>query len=258
MVLDPNAALLSDRVAMVTGAAVGIGRAISLAFARFGADLALCDRDGDALAGTVQAVEELGRRVVSGVFDVREASDVNAFVERAAEGFGRVDVLVNNAGGSFSARFLDVSPKGEDALVRENFTSVGHFVRAVAPHFPERGGSIVNITSIEAHRAGPGYAVYSAMKAAVENLTRSLALELGDRLIRVNCIAPDAIPTPGIGDVQLDTPLAIPGRPDDVAGAAVFLATGLSRFVTGSTIFVDGGNRAAGGWRRGPDGGFQV
>jgi NAD(P)-dependent dehydrogenase (short-subunit alcohol dehydrogenase family) len=183
---------------------------------------------------------------------------VTAFVERVAEEFGRVDVLVNNAGGGFSARFLDVSPKGEDALVRENFTSVGHFVRAVAPHFPERGGSIVNITSIEAHRAGPGYAVYSAMKAAVENLTRSLALELGERRIRVNCIAPDVIPTPGIGEVQVDTPLAIQGRPDDVAGAAVFLATDLSRFVTGSTIFVDGGNRAAGGWRRGPDGEFQV
>jgi NAD(P)-dependent dehydrogenase (short-subunit alcohol dehydrogenase family) len=258
MALDPSAALLSDRVALVTGAAVGIGRAISLAFARFGADLALCDRDGDALAGTVQAAEALGRRVDFGVFDVREASDVIAFVERVAGGFGRLDVLVNNAGGGFSARFLDVSAKGEDALVRENFTSVGHLVRAVAPHFPERGGSIVNITSIEAHRAGPGYAVYSAMKAAVENLTRSLALELGERRIRVNCIAPDAIPTPGIGDVQLDTPLAIRGCPDDVAGAAVFLASDLSRFVTGSTIFVDGGNRAAGGWRRGPDGEFQV
>jgi NAD(P)-dependent dehydrogenase (short-subunit alcohol dehydrogenase family) len=118
------------------------------------------------------------------------------------------------------------------------------------------GGSIVNVTSIEAHRAGPGYAVYSAMKAAVENLTKSLALELGDRSIRVNCIAPDVIPTPGIGDVPVKTPLPVAGHVDDVAGAAVFLGSDLSRFVTGTTLHVDGGNLAAGGWVRDRAGGF--
>ena len=94
-------------------------------------------------------------------------------------------------------------------------------------------GSIINITSIEAHRAGPGFAIYSAMKAAVANLTKSLALELGERLIRVNCIAPDVIPTPGIGEVPVKTPLPRAGHVDDVAGAAVFLASDLARFVTG-------------------------
>src|SRR5581483_12216899 len=108
--------------------------------------------------------------------------------------------------------------------------------------------SIINITSIEAHRAAPGFAVYSAMKAAVANLTQSLALELGAKQIRVNCIAPDVIPTPGLpdlGDVAARMALPVPGTPDDVAGAAVFLATDLSRFVTGTTIHVDGGNLAA-------------
>jgi NAD(P)-dependent dehydrogenase (short-subunit alcohol dehydrogenase family) len=95
------------------------------------------------------------------------------------------------------------------------------------------------------------------MKAAVSNLTKTLALELGDRMIRVNCIAPDVIPTPGIGvDLPLNTPLMARGHVDDVAAAAVYLASDLSRFVTGTTIHVDGGNLAAGGWRRGDDGSF--
>src|SRR5205814_6317725 len=104
-------------------------------------------------------------------------------------------------------------------LVQAHFSSVTHCVRVCVPHMPP-GGSIINITSIEAHRAGPGFAVYSAMKAAVANLTRSLALELGERRIRVNCIAPDVIPTPGVGemgDVASRTPLPIAGHADDVA-----------------------------------------
>ena len=121
------------------------------------------------------------------------------------------------------------------------------------PHMPA-GGAIISLTSIEAFRAAPGYAVYAAMKAAVESLTRTLALELGPRGIRVNCIAPDVIPTPGIGTPPVRTPLPRAGHVDDVAGAALFLASELSGFVTGATLHVDGGNHAAGGWRRGPNG----
>ena len=165
-------------------------------------------------------------------------------------------MLVNNAGGGFRAAFLDVNDKGQDSLVRENFTSVTHFVRAAVPLMAADGrASIINITSIEAHRAAPGFAIYSAMKAALVSLTKSLALELGDRRIRVNCVAPDVIPTPGIGgDVGVKTPLPVAGHADDVAGAVVFLASDLGRFVTGTTIHVDGGNLAAGGWGRAGDG----
>ena len=253
--LGPGSFSLAGRVAIVTGAAVGIGRAIALAFGRFGADLAICDRDEQDLEDVAIELDGLGRRVVTGLLDVRDASAVDAFVAGIGVELGRLDIMVNNAGGGFASAFLDVNDRGQDALVRENFGSVTNFVRSAVPLMVD-GGSIVNITSIEAHRAAPNFAVYSAMKAGVANLTKSLALELGHRLIRVNCIAPDVIPTPGIGNVDVRTPLPIAGHVDDVAAAAVYLASDASRFVTGSTIHVDGGNLAAGGWIRRSDGSF--
>ncbi|MEY2451257.1 MAG: 3-oxoacyl-[acyl-carrier protein] reductase [Acidimicrobiaceae bacterium] len=255
--LGPENVSLEGKVALVTGAAQGIGEAIALTFANFGASVAMCDRNADGLAFVSKEIDGLGERVVTGVMDVRDADQVDAFVDDAVRALDRrIDILVNNAGGGFGADFLDVNAKGQDALIRENFSSVTHFVRACVPHMPQ-GGSIINITSIEAHRAAPGFAIYSAMKAAVANLTQSLALELGSRLIRVNCIAPDVIPTPGLpdlADVSARMALPVSGHVDDIAGAAVFLASDLSRFVTGTTIHVDGGNVAAGGWHRQPDG----
>jgi NAD(P)-dependent dehydrogenase (short-subunit alcohol dehydrogenase family) len=257
--LDPEAALLTDRVAVVTGAAVGIGEAVATAFAGFGAHVAVCDRDVENLDATADAIERSGRRVVAGELDVRDGDAVAGFLDTVHAELGDIDIVVNNAGGGFRADFLDVNAKGQDSLVRENFVSVTHFVRGAVPRMSARGGSIINVTSIEAHRAAPGFAVYSAMKAAVANLTRSLALELGPRLIRVNCIAPDVIPTPGIGqEMGVHTPLPFAGHVDDIAGAAVYLAGDLSRFVTGTTVHVDGGNWASGGWVRQADGSYRL
>ncbi len=262
--VSPTGMLLTDRVAVVTGAAQGIGEACALGLARFGAHVAICDREADGLAATAGDVEALGRRVATGELDVRDPEAVDAFLASVEAAFGHVDVLVNNAGGTFFAPFLDVSGRGESALIAENFTQVAHFIRRTVPLMGERGGSIVNVTSIEAHRAGPGFAVYSAMKAAVENLTRSLALELAERRIRVNCIAPDMIPTPGDEGLSVDAAAAHPdwsktvlpdmGHPDDCAAAVVFLASDFARFLTGSTLHPDSGNLASGGWKRLPDG----
>jgi len=255
MPITPETVLLTDRLVVVTGGARGIGAATAQACARFGADVAVCDRDADGLAETVRAIEAAGRRAHSGVVDVRDGDAVGEWIGSLPA----IDVLVNNTGGGFNALFLDVNEKGQDTLVRENFTSATHLVRACVPKMPTDGrASIVNITSIEAHRAGPGFAIYSAMKAALSSLTKSLALELGERRIRVNCVAPDVIPTPGVGDMPIHTPLPIAGHPDDIAGAVVYLASDLSRFVTGSTIHVDGGNLAASGWHRMPDGAWKV
>ena len=257
----PESILLTDRVAIVTGAAQGIGAATALTLARFGAHIAVCDKLDDRLAETVSALETTGRRVVSGLLDVRDGDAVAAFLDRVAGEFGSVDVLVNNAGGGFYSPFMDVSTKGEAALVAENFTQVTSFVRGCVPLMGD-GGAIVNVTSIEAHRAGPNFGVYSAMKAAVESLTKTLALELADRRIRINSVAPDMIPTPGdaglvdlVGaqDVYVQ-PSVQGGTTWDAAAAILFLASDLSRFVTGSTVHVDGGTHAASGWRRSPDG----
>ena len=246
MPLTPDDLLLTDQVCVVTGAAQGIGRATAEALQAFGAVVAGCDRDADGL-------DELGLAATA-VLDVRDAAAVSEFVAAVVNAHGRIDALVNNAGGGFRADFVDVSAKGQAALVAENFESVTSFVRACVPHMRD-GGAIVNVTSVEAHRAAPGFAVYSAMKAAVENLTKTLALELGDRGIRVTCVAPDVIPTPGIGELDgVLTPLGGPGHVDDVAAAVVYLVGRGGQFVTGTTVHVDGGTHAAGGWFRAEDG----
>lgn len=258
MTVNPEQITFAGKLVLITGAAQGIGEATARSFAAFGASVALCDREADRLAAVVTSLRASGTTVHDAVLDVRDEEASRAWVSSLPP----VDVLVNNAGGGFHAPVLGVSSKGQTALVNENFTSVTTFVRACVPTMP-MGSSIINVTSVEAFRAAPGFGIYAAMKAAVEQLTRTLALELSDRRIRVNTIAPDAIPTPGdetlavgTSDYGLKVPLGW-GEPDDCAGAALFLASPLAKFVTGTTIHVDGGSDAARGWRRNAEGNWE-
>lgn len=252
---------LTGSVALVTGAARGIGLASARRLGRCGARVAICDRLDDELSKAVAALEGDGLDVLAEVLDVRDTPAVNAFTDRIAAEYGPVSVLVNNAGGTFAAPFLDVNEKGEASMIAENFTQASHLIRTLAPAMP-RGSSIINVTSIEAHQAAPGFAIYAAMKTALESLSRTLALELAPAGIRLNCVAPDAIPSEGDagvreqllgGPVPYDPaylpPLGRFGTYDDAASAVLFLASTFSSFITGTTIHLDGGNFAAGGWR---------
>ncbi|MGH9018668.1 MAG: SDR family NAD(P)-dependent oxidoreductase [Acidimicrobiales bacterium] len=255
---------LDGRVALITGAAQGIGDATARILAHCGATVALCDRlENDRFRAFEDTAGDDGvPRTVRRVFDVRDGDAVSDFVDEVVATCGRIDILVNNAGGTFAAPFVGLSERGEERLVAENFGQVTRLVRLVVPHMPS-GSSIVNVTSVEAHQAAPGFAVYGAMKAAVENLTKSLALELATSGIRVNAIAPDALTSAGergvreqflAHDMPFDPvhlpPLGFFGSPDDAGWAVAYLAGATGRFITGTTLHVDGGTHAAGGWRR--------
>ncbi|HUO48331.1 MAG TPA: SDR family oxidoreductase [Acidimicrobiales bacterium] len=280
--LDERAAL-AGKVALVAGGAGGLGRMATLDLAGAGVHLALCDRDAEALAATAAQARAVGVEVFSRVLDVRDGEALAAFFADAGEALRRLDILVNVVGGTFRSPFTELGAKGRDTLVRTNFTwvvdAIGHGARAMAAH--GNGGSIITLTSIEAHRAAPGYAVYAAMKAAVAHLTRTLAVELGPAGIRVNCVAPDFVPTTGLnalaaragsggavaaadvsgqpgadaGD-RLTIPLGRKGRPEDVGGCVLFLASDLSAYITGTTLHPDGGALAGSGWMDWPDDGF--
>ena len=263
--MDTQKAFLTGRTAVVTGAGAGIGKGIALGFAAFGARVAVLELVEETARRTAAEVEAAGGQALALATDVRDGEAVGRAVAATVERFGGVDVLVNNVGGTFRAEFLETTEKGWDALVRTNLKSVLHCTRAVAPRMIARGrgGSILNIVSIEAERAAPLYAVYAACKAAVVSFTQTTALELAPHGIRVNAIAPDICLTEGLSAMLGEpekarypflVPLGRAGVPEDLAGAAVFLASDLAGYVTGVTLPVDGGTHAAGGWYRNPDG----
>jgi 3-oxoacyl-[acyl-carrier protein] reductase len=256
--IDPSSVLLTDQVAVVTGGGSGIGRGIARGLTAFGARVSVWERNADTAASAGEEVRGLGLTV-----DVRDGAEVDAALARTTEELGPVGILVNNAGGVFAAPLLDTSENGFDALYRANLRHVIVCTQRVARQMVERGtrGSIISITSIEGVRAAPGYASYAAAKAGVINFTKTAALELAPHGIRVNALAPDITMTEGMASVAppgaeaqfgLTVPLGRAGHVDEMAGAAVFLASDLASYVTGQTIHVDGGTHAASGWYHHP------
>src|SRR6202162_847857 len=258
MTLDPSNILLTDRIAVVTGAGAGIGRGIAAGLKAFGARVAICERTPESCAS---AAEEIGALGIS--TDVRDSAAVDAALTQTVAELGPVTILVNNAGGVFWSGILDTSENGWDALYKSNLRHVYLCTQRVARGLVEQelSGSIISVTSIEGVRAAPGYAAYAAAKAGVINFTKTVALELAPHGIRVNALAPDITMTEGLASVTPPgsgerfghvVPMGRAGHVDEMGGAAVFLASDLSTYVTGQTIHVDGGTHAAGGWYHHP------
>jgi len=265
MALDPSSVLLTDQVAVVTGGGAGIGRGIARGLAAFGARVAVWERTGETAASAAEEIGGLGLTV-----DVRDSAQVDDALERTVHELGPVRILVNNAGGVFNSPLLDTTENGWDALYRSNLRHVLLCTQRVARVMvgAGHGGSIISVTSIEGVRAAPGYAAYAAAKAGVINYTKTAALELAPHRIRVNALAPDITMTEGLAAIAppessaerfgLTVPMGRAGHVDEMAGAAVFLASDLASYITGQTIHVDGGTFAASGWYHHPDTGQYV
>jgi 3-oxoacyl-[acyl-carrier protein] reductase len=249
------AAALTGQVAIVTGAGRGIGRAIARAFAAEGAAVVVNYSSGKVDAEKVVAeIKGTGGKAIAVQANVAKQSDIDRLFSETKKAFGRLDILVNNAG---IYHFAPLEQVTEDLFHKQFDTNVLGLIlasQAAAKHFDGAGGSIVNVSSLASTATPPNTSVYSATKAAVDAVTRSLAKELGPRNIRVNAINPGVVNTEGFRaagfeesdfrkEAEARTPLGRIGHPDDIAPAAVFLASPESRWITGETLLVAGGLR---------------
>ncbi len=241
---------LSGHTALITGASSGIGKGIALHLAGAGCDIVVNFLDDPAGAeDTVSQVEAAGRSAIAVQGDVSQSAQVDELVRRSIERYGHLDILVNNAGIQTWSSLLDLKEADWDRVIGTNLKGCFLCTQAAARHMKERGGSIINIGSGCNKHPFPNLVDYTASKGGIEALTKEAAIELGRYQIRVNCVAPGAIETERtkleLGDYKGTwgrlTPLGRIGTPSDVANAVLFFASDASLFVTGQTLWVDGG-----------------
>jgi len=247
---------LTGKCAFVTGASRGIGRVIAVALADAGADVALVARSADGLAETAEAIAAVGRKALVIPTDVTGQEAVADAAAQAIDQLGHVDIVVNNAGGSnFMVPFRDLRLTGWDKLIQLNLSSAVYVCHAFAGHLLDRGkGSVINVASVAGVAAAPLMTPYGAAKAALVSLTKSLAVEWAADGIRVNALCPGWTAT-DLNKTLWEDPIAGPatiatvpmqrwGSPEEMAGAAIFLASDASSFMTGQALVVDGGQTA--------------
>lgn len=243
--------LLEGKTAVVTGAARGIGKAIALKFAAEGADIAFTDLNIDENAqATEREVAAMGVRCKGYASNAADFDETHRVVEEIMKDFGRIDILINNAGITKDGLMMRMSEQQWDAVINVNLKSAFNFIHAVTPvMMRQKSGSIVNMSSVVGVSGNAGQANYSASKAGMIGLAKSVAKELGSRGIRANCIAPGFIITEMTGQLSEEVrnewakqiPMRRGGTPEDVANAALFLASDLSSYVSGQVIHVCGG-----------------
>ena len=252
---------LKGKSALITGAASGIGRAIALTFAGEGASVAIADRDTTKGKSVAREIEQLGRPSVFVACDVTRADDCRKAVQQTAEAFGKLDLLVNNAGIIARRSVVELDEKDWDRVMDVNVKSVYLMSKFAIPIMRAGGGgSIINTSSGWGLVGGPDAAVYCASKGAVVLLTKAMAIDFGSDGIRVNCLCPGDTDTDmlreearQLGEAEADVlaasasrPLGRVGTPEDIARAALFLASDQSGWVTGTNLVVDGGGLAGG------------
>lgn len=244
---------LDGRVSLVTGAGRGIGAAIARAFAEVGSDVVIASRTEKQLEEVAESIRPLGRRAVVVAGDLNSRDAMQALVDRSLEELGRIDVVVNNVGGSLPGPFLQTTEQAFNEAFRWNVTTAFNLTQLSVPHMLKvGGGSVINIASAVGRFNDRGFTAYGTAKAAMLHLTQNLAMELAPR-IRVNAIAPGAIETSALSIVLQNeeltkkmvegTPLKRLGVVEDIAAAAVYLASQAGSYVTGRCLDVDGGIR---------------
>lgn len=242
--------LLENKTAIITGAARGIGKSIAIRFAEQGCNIAFTDLNEENIRNTQSELEAMGVKVKGYISNAAVFEDVEKVVNQIAEEFGRVDILVNNAGITRDGLMLRMTEKQWDDVITVNLKSVFNFIHAVLPIMArQRCGNIINMASVVGVSGNAGQSNYSASKAGLIGLAKSIAKEMGARNIRANAIAPGFIVTDMTGQLPEDVrenwlkqiPLRRGGTPDDVANVALFLASDLSSYVTGQVINCCGG-----------------
>lgn len=241
---------LQGRVAVVTGAAQGIGRAIAEALAHNGADVAVADLDAGRSQETVAAVQELGRRALNVKVNVADWNDAKAMVDQVIKEWGKIDILVNNAGITRDGLLLRMKEEDWNLVLQVNLNGTFHCTKAVLqPMTKQRYGRIVNIASIVGVMGNVGQANYAASKAAVIGFTKTVAREYASRAVTVNAVAPgfiDTAMTQGLSSdvkevLQKQIPLGRLGQAGDIAAAVLFLASDEASYITGQVLHVNGG-----------------
>jgi NAD(P)-dependent dehydrogenase (short-subunit alcohol dehydrogenase family) len=243
---------LSGKVAIVTGAGRGMGYHIALALAKYGADLVICSRTISELGKAKVEIEKFGRRVLIQRMDVCKIPEIHAMVEESVKAFGHIDILVNNAGINITQWAIDVTEEAWDEIIDTNLKGLFFCAQAVGKvMIQQKKGKIINVSSQTGTVAIPQRAAYCSSKGGVNQLTKLLAIEWAQYNINVNAIAPTFIETPftkpmfekgGFREYVLgNIPLGRVGKPDDVTGAVIYLASEASNLVTGHILLIDGG-----------------